>query len=82
MKGKKGGIEPMLTYKIDVIQALQDSGYTTYRIRQERIINESALQALRTGDMIGIKTLEKLCAVLQLQPGDIIGYTEERGQDD
>ena len=32
--------------------------------------------------MIGIKTLEKLCAVLQLQPGDIIGYTEERGQDD
>ena len=66
----------MLTYKIDVIQALQDRGYTTYRIRQERIINESALQALRTGDMIGIKTLEKLCVILQLQPGDIIEYRE------
>ena len=82
MEGKKGGIEPMLTYKIDVLQALQNKGYSTYRIRQKKVINESALQALRTGDMIGIKTLEKLCAVLQLQPGDIIGYTEERGQDD
>jgi len=77
MEGKKGGIEPMLTYKIDVIQALQDRGYTTYRIRQGRIINESALQALRTGDMIGTKTLEKLCAVLQLQPGDIIEFKQE-----
>lgn len=76
MEGKKGGIEPMLTYKIDVIQALQDRGYTTYRIRQKRIINESALQALRTGDMIGIKTLEKLCTVLQLQPGDIIEFKQ------
>ena len=67
----------MLTYKIDVLQALQNKGYTTYRIRQERIINESALQALRTGDMIGIKTLEKLCTVLQLQPGDIIEFKQE-----
>ena len=66
----------MLTYKIDVLQALHNKGYTTYRIRQEKVINESALQALRTGDMIGIKTLEKLCAVLQLEPGDIIGYTQ------
>lgn len=67
----------MLTYKIDVLQALQDMGYTTYRIRQKKVINESALQALRTGDMIGIKTLEKLCAVLQLQPGDIIEFKQE-----
>lgn len=66
----------MLTYKIDVLQTLQDKGYTTYRIRQEKVINESALQALRTGDMIGIKTLEKLCAVLQLQPGDIIEFKQ------
>lgn len=71
----------MLTYKIDVLQALQNKGYTTYRIRQEKIINESALQALRTGDMIGIKTLEKLCAALQLQPGDIISYTQEKEND-
>lgn len=66
----------MLTYKIDVLQALQEKGYTTYRIRREKVINESALQALRTGDMIGIKTLEKLCAVLQLQPGDIIEFKQ------
>lgn len=66
----------MLTYKIDVLQTLQNKGYTTYRIRQEKVINESALQALRTGDMIGIKTLEKLCAVLQLQPGDIIEFKQ------
>lgn len=68
----------MLAYKIDVIQELQNRGYSTYRIRQEKIINESALQALRTGDMIGIRTLEKLCAVLQLQPGDIIEFKQQK----
>ena len=28
----------MITYKIDLVKALEDAGYSTYRIRQEKIM--------------------------------------------
>lgn len=62
----------MLQYKINVIQALKDKGYNSTIILKENIISQSAMQKLRKGEMIGIKTLEQLCDLLEMQPGDII----------
>lgn len=67
--------DEMLRYKIDVMQAIVDSGYTTYQIRKEKMLGESALQAIRENRMIGIKALDQLCGLLKLQPGDIIEWT-------
>lgn len=64
----------MLKYKIDVLSALQESGYTTYRIRKEKLLAEASLQAIRENKMVGIKALDQLCSLLDLQPGDIIKY--------
>lgn len=61
-------------YKIDVIAALKDAGYTSYRIRQEQTINQTALQKLRNGQMISWEQLERICAALNCQPGDLIEY--------
>ena len=66
----------MLQYKIDVMQTLKENGYNTNRIRKEKIIGENALQKIRNGEMIGIKTLDQLCAALDMQPGNIIKYVE------
>lgn len=66
----------MLQYKIDVLQTLKENGYNTNRIRKEKIIGENALQKIRNGEMVGIKTLEQLCAALDMQPGNIIKYVE------
>lgn len=71
MKQNKGG-QSMLQYKINVIQALKDKGYNSTIILKENIISQSAMQKLRKGEMIGIKTLEQLCDLLEMQPGDII----------
>lgn len=65
----------MLRYKIDVMQAINESGYTTYQIRKEKLIGENALQALRENKMIGIKALDQVCSLLKMQPGDIIEWT-------
>lgn len=62
----------MLVYKINVIQALKDKGYNSTIILKENIISQSAMQKLRKGEMIGIKTLEQLCDLLEMQPSDII----------
>lgn len=64
----------MLTYKIDVIETLKESGYNSTRILKENIISQSAMQKLRNNEMVGIKTLEQLCEILDMQPGNIIKY--------
>ncbi|MFR8171226.1 MAG: helix-turn-helix domain-containing protein [Marvinbryantia sp.] len=68
----------MLTYKIDVIEALKESGYNSTRILKENILSQSAMQKLRKGEMIGIKTLGQLCELLDMQPGNIIKYVDNK----
>ena len=67
----------MLVYKIDVIETLKEAGYNSTRILKENILSQSAMQKLRRGEMIGIKTLDQLCELLDMQPGNIIKYKEE-----
>lgn len=67
----------MLAYKINVLETLKESGYNTTRLRKEQIVGESAIQSLRKGEMVGIKTLEKICDILDMQPGNIIKYVED-----
>lgn len=67
----------MLKYKIDVLETLKESGYNTTRLRKEQIIGESSIQLLRKSEMVGIKTLEKICDILDMQPGNIIKYVED-----
>lgn len=68
----------MLKYKIDVIEALKEAGYNSTRILREGTISQGAMQKLRNDEMVGIKTLEKLCEILDMQPGNIIKYIEEK----
>ena len=67
----------MLVYKIDLIETLKESGYNSKRILKENILSQSAMQKLRRGEMVGIKTLEQLCELLDMQPGNIIRYVED-----
>ena len=66
----------MLTYKINVLETLKESGYTTSRLRKEKLLGENAIQTLRRGDMVGIIALEKICTLLDMQPGNIIKFVE------
>lgn len=67
----------MLVYKIDVIETLKENGYNSTRILKENIISQSAMQKIRQGEMVGAKTLDQLCKLLDMQPGNIIKYIEE-----
>ena len=67
----------MLKYKIDVIESLKEAGYNSTRILKEGIISQSAMQKFRTGEMVGIKTIEQLCELFDMQPGNILKYVEE-----
>lgn len=62
-----------------LMNLLKEKGYTTYKIRKENIMSQSALQKMRTGTgNIDTRTIEKLCATLNCQPGDIMEYVDEK----
>lgn len=66
----------MLVYKFDVLEALKDAGFTPARMRKEKLLGENAIQSLRNNEMVGIIALEKICKMLDMQPGNIIKYVE------
>lgn len=68
----------MFVYKFDVLEALKEAGYNTTRLRKEKLLGENAIQSLRKGEMVGIIALEKICKLLDMQPGNIIKYIEEK----
>lgn len=67
----------MLAYKINVLETLKESGYNTTRLREERLLGQATIQQLRKGEMVGTAALEKLCELLDMQPGNIIKYIEK-----
>ncbi len=67
----------MITYKIDVLEALKEAGYNTGRLRKEKLLGENAIQSIRKNEMVGMIALEKICALLDMQPGNIIKYIED-----
>lgn len=68
-----------IQYKIDVIAKLKEAGYNTSKIRKEKIMGEAMLQKIRSGQMVSWATLETICDLLSLQPGDIIEFVKEDG---
>lgn len=59
---------------------LKERGISTYKIRQENIISQAALTKMKNGEgNIDTRTLERLCAYLNCQPGDIMEYIPEEG---
>lgn len=70
----------MLKYKIDVLESLKEAGYTTTRLRNEKLLGENAIQYIREGKPVGAKALDNLCRLLDMQPGNIIKYVEDGEQ--
>lgn len=66
-----------IKYKIDVLDALKAAGYTTYKLRQNKIIGERVIQQLRSGEIVSWKTIDTICKLLTCQPGDIVEYVAD-----
>ena len=65
-----------LRYRFNVIEALKAKGFTTYRIKKEKLLSESTLQTLRSNGQLSWKGIEALCRLLECQPGELLEYEE------
>ncbi len=66
-----------LRYRIDVMAALKERGYSSTKIREQKLIGQSYLQQIRHGELVSWKTIDTLCSLLDCQPGDLIEYVPE-----
>nr|WP_308628544.1 helix-turn-helix transcriptional regulator [uncultured Eisenbergiella sp.] len=54
---------------------LECKGWTTYKIRKEKLIGQGTLTAVKNGTGgLDSKTIARLCEVLECQPGDLMEY--------
>lgn len=67
----------MIYYTFDVLDALNKAGYTTYRLRKDKIMGERTIQQLRTGQPVSLETIATICRLLNCQPGDVLQYKAE-----
>ena len=66
-----------LPYKIDIVQALKESGYNSNRIRKEKLMGMATLQKLRHKELVSWATIDTLCSLLDCQPGDILEHRKD-----
>lgn len=67
----------MLQYKIDVIKALESRGINATTAKNTGIFGQDTMTKFKNGNTnISLLILNRLCAVLKMQPGDIIAFVE------
>ena len=77
---EKGGDFMPIKYKIDILSELKRAGYSSTRIRYEKIMGQATLTQLRRGELVSWMNIETICRLLQCQPGDIIEYVPDERQ--
>ncbi len=70
-----------IKYKIDVLAALKEAGYSSYKLRKEKLFGESTIQKIRKGEILNADNLAIICELLHCQPGDLMEYVENSEQD-
>ena len=70
-----------LRYKMDVLEALKAKGYTTYSLRKDNLLSQSTIQKLREQKGLAWENIDNLCKLLECQPGDLIEYVPDRGEE-
>ncbi|MDO4982169.1 MAG: helix-turn-helix domain-containing protein [Eubacteriales bacterium] len=65
-----------IRYKIDIMAALKEKGYSSYKLRKEKLLGESTMTEIRKGQIVSLENLTRLCRLLDCQPGDILEYVK------
>ena len=66
-----------LKYKINVLEALKEKGYSSYILRKEKLLSESTVQKLREAEGVAWDNLETLCRLLDCDISDLLEYQKE-----
>lgn len=66
-----------IVYKIDVLKALKEAGYSTARLRKDKIMGEATIQKIRENQIASWATIDTICSLLNCDVGDVVGHVKE-----
>ncbi len=66
-----------IIYKKNILSELKENGYNTTKLRKEKLLAESTIQQLRENKLVSWKNIDRICSLLDCQPGDILEHLEE-----
>ena len=62
---------------LSIRYAITTKGYSSTKIREEKLIGQSYLQQIRHGELVSWKTIDTICSLLDCQVGDLVEYVKE-----
>lgn len=66
-----------IIYKTEILQSLKVNGYSTYRLRKDKLLGEATIQHLRSNEPVSWENISTICKLLDCQPGDILEYVPD-----
>ena len=61
---------------------LKEKNRTMYDLRKDRIVGTATLEKMRKGvGHVDTRSIESLCEYLDCQPGDLMEYVKDSGED-
>lgn len=66
----------MIVYK-NILGQLSAAGYTTYRLRKEKILSENTIQRIRDGSPLTTTTIDVICTLLECSVDNVLEYKKD-----
>ena len=63
--------------KVNLLALLKECGYSSYRLRQDRIMRENRIQKLRLGGLPSWNELDTICKLTNSRIEDLIEYVPD-----
>lgn len=60
---------------------LKEKGVNSYTVKKSNAITQGTFHCIMAGKNITMKTLDRLCELLDCQPGDLIEYVPDQKQE-
>ena len=58
----------------DVLDLLLEKGYSSYRLKEEKLMTPRTMQKIRRGERITMNERETICDLLHVQPNKVIEW--------
>lgn len=68
----------MIAQKQNILKLLIENGYSTYKLRKDKIMGQQRIQRLRQGKLPSWRELDIICKLTAHDIGDIIEYTPDK----
>ena len=62
----------IIQYKIDVMKVLKENGYSSTKLRKEKIFGEATMTQFRKGILVSWMNMNRLCNLLDCDISDVI----------